>query len=105
VPDGMAIDCARNLYITSHSKGAVLIFNQQGDLLQTIDVAPSTTNVAFGGEDNKTLLITTGNGLFTLPVNIPGAGSYGLIRMFPRAVTGKSYNAFEYLGPDASLLP
>ncbi|MFC3094070.1 gluconolactonase [Alteromonas sediminis] len=72
VPDGMAVDCAGNLYVTSHTNGEIQIFSEQGVLLQRLPVAPGTTNVAFGGKDLKTLLITSGEGLFVLPVQIPG---------------------------------
>lgn len=72
VPDGMAVDCAGNLYATSHSEGNIYVYSPQGKQLNKIKVGPSLTNVAFGGPEMKTLLITTGKGLFTLKVNIPG---------------------------------
>ncbi|WP_440874142.1 SMP-30/gluconolactonase/LRE family protein [Thalassotalea sp. PLHSN55] len=72
VPDGMAIDCADNLYVASHGDGKVLIFNQQGKKLSSIDVAPKVTNIAFGGEQLTTLLITTANGLYRLTTQLPG---------------------------------
>lgn len=75
VPDGMAIDCAGNLYATSHSEGNIYVYSPQGKLLNKIKVGSSLTNVAFGGIDMKTLLITTGKGLFTLKVTIPGLRS------------------------------
>ena len=72
VPDGMALDCAGNLYVASHGEGAVMVFSDQGNLLQSINVAPQATNVGFGGEDNKTLLITTGKGLFKIHTQLAG---------------------------------
>ena len=71
-PDGMAVDCAGNLYATSHSEGNIYVYSPQGKQLDKIKVGPSLTNLAFGGADMKTLLITTGKGLFSLKVAIPG---------------------------------
>ncbi|WP_119969253.1 SMP-30/gluconolactonase/LRE family protein [Shewanella japonica] len=71
-PDGMAIDCAGNLYATSHNEGFIKIYNKKGNLIQSVFIAPKLTNVAFGGKDMKTLLITTGNGLFKLTTKVPG---------------------------------
>jgi gluconolactonase len=52
--DGMAVDCAGNLYLTS---GGVQIFSPDGDAIGTIN-APGAANVAFGGPDGQTLFIT-----------------------------------------------
>jgi gluconolactonase len=66
--DGMAIDCAGNLYITS---GGVQVFSPNGDSLGTIN-APQAANVAFGGPDRRTLFITAGATLRAVELAIPG---------------------------------
>jgi gluconolactonase len=71
-PDGMGMDCAGNLYATSHDAGKVVVFAPSGDVLSTIEVAPKATNVAFGGPDRKTLLITAGGGVYSLQNPIAG---------------------------------
>jgi gluconolactonase len=71
-PDGITIDCAGNLYVASHSQGKLQIYSPEGLLYQSITVAPQITNMDFGGKDMKTLLITTGNGLFTLQTKMAG---------------------------------
>ncbi|CAM4430120.1 SMP-30/gluconolactonase/LRE family protein [Shewanella livingstonensis] len=71
-PDGITIDCAGNLYVASHSQGKLQIYSPEGKLHQSIAVAPQITNMDFGGKDMKTLLITTGNGLFTLQTQMAG---------------------------------
>ena len=71
-PDGMAIDCAGNLYATSHNEGVIYIYSNDGKLLDEIKVGPKVTNVTFGGHSLKTLLITTDHGLYTLEVNMAG---------------------------------
>jgi gluconolactonase len=58
-PDGMAFDDAGNLYVAHFSGSAVDVFDPQGHLSHQIPVpGPSVTNVAFGGDDGQTLVIT-----------------------------------------------
>ncbi len=72
VPDGMTVDCAGNLYTTSHEGGVIGIYSPAGMQLGTIKVATSLTNVAFGGADGKTLYATAGKALYAIPMNLPG---------------------------------
>jgi gluconolactonase len=71
-PDGMAVDCSGNLYVTSHNEGVIYIYSSDGVQLDKISVGPKVTNITFGGEQLKTLLITTDHGLYTMNVNSPG---------------------------------
>lgn len=71
-PDGMAVDCAGNIYATNHTEGVVYVYSDQAKLLDKIEVGPKITNVAFGGKNMKTLLITTDHGLYTMNVEIAG---------------------------------
>jgi gluconolactonase len=71
-PDGMAADCAGRLYVASHSAGELWVLSPEGKALSVIKVAPRATNVAFGGPDRKTILITAGTGLYTLRSETPG---------------------------------
>jgi gluconolactonase len=71
-PDGMSVDCAGNLYVASHNEGQVNVYNSQGQRISVIRVAPQTTNVAFGGPDRRTLLVTSGHGVYQLHSNVPG---------------------------------
>jgi gluconolactonase len=67
--DGMAIDCAGNLYVTA---GGVRVFDASGSDLGTITLAESPANVAFGGSDHQTLYITARTGLYSIELNVPG---------------------------------
>ncbi len=86
-PDGMAIDTAGRLYVTAgfnHSApplqlakkyraGVYVISSESGELLETIPVPiDMITNCAFGGDDAKTLYITAGHKLWSIPVKTPG---------------------------------
>ncbi len=75
--DGMAVDCAGNLYTTSGQ--TVLVLTPAGAELARISVpeAQQVTNVAFGGAAHTKLYITaqgtsSRSGLFELEAAIPG---------------------------------
>jgi gluconolactonase len=71
-PDGMAIDCAGNLFVASHGPGKLIVLSPEGKTLASIEVAPRATNAAFGGPDRRTLLITAGTGVYSLRSAVPG---------------------------------
>lgn len=57
--DGMRCDTEGNLYIARYGAGEVAVVSPHGTLLQRIRLKGNKpTNVAFGGEDGKTLYIT-----------------------------------------------
>jgi gluconolactonase len=72
--DGMAVDCAGNLYVALPDGVAVL--DPAGSEIGRIPVeGPQLTNVAFGGPEHKTLFIThLGDvpGLYTAELDVPG---------------------------------
>jgi len=62
--DGMAVDCAGNLYASGG------IFSAQG---QRLGSYPGSTNLTFGGADRKTLfLVGPGTRVRTVQMNVPG---------------------------------
>jgi len=71
-PDGMAVDCLEHLFIASHEPGKLIVLSPDGAPLGTIEVAPHTTNAAFGGPDRRTLLITAGSGVYSIRSAAPG---------------------------------
>ena len=75
--DGMAVDCAGNVYVSIHNQGQIRVVDPGGNELGVIMVAPSVTNSAFGGDDGRTLFITAGdpnNGeaIYSVELAIPG---------------------------------
>ena len=69
--DGMAVDCAGNLYLTTG--GQVHVYSPGGMKRGEITgFSGGTTNAAFGGEDAKTLLITGGGTIYRIALNVPG---------------------------------
>ena len=83
--DGMTIDSEGNLYVaaglnqlrgtseTLDTVAGVHIFSPAGELLEHIPIKEDTiTNVAFGGNDLKTLYVTSGKTLFRVQTEVVG---------------------------------
>ena len=71
VPDGMKVDVEGNVYCGG--SGGIWVMDGVGKHLGTIvHGAPATTNMAWGGDDWKTLFFTTRNTLGRIQLNIPG---------------------------------
>ena len=64
--DGMAIDAAGNLFITSAA--GVEVFAPDGTRWGVIEVPEQPANCALGGPDAKTLYITARTGLYTVAI-------------------------------------
>lgn len=74
-PDGMAFDEAGNLYVAYYGGGRVVIFAPDGSLAGEIPVPGSNvTNIAFGGADRRTAVITdvATASVYTTQVATPG---------------------------------
>ena len=84
-PDGFKMDTKGRLYVAAgrnkasryetvdEFQGGVYILSAQGELLEFIHLdKDETTNCAFGGADMKTLFITSGGQLWSVPVKTPG---------------------------------
>lgn len=70
VPDGMKIDEAGRVFCTG--TGGVWVFNPDGSLIGIIETPEVCANIAFGGPDLRTLVLTATTSVYTLRVRIPG---------------------------------
>jgi len=71
VPDGMKVDQEGNVYCGG--AGGIWIMDSKGKKLgRIVHGAPATTNIAFGGDDWKTLYFTSRNHLGSVNLKIPG---------------------------------
>jgi gluconolactonase len=70
VPDGMKVDAAGRVFCTG--TGGVWVFSPDGHKLGVIEMPEVCANVAFGGLDLRTLLLTASTSVYTLRVKTPG---------------------------------
>lgn len=71
--DGLARDCAGNLYVASGQ--GVTVLGPSDAVIGSITVGIQVTNMAFGGAERKTLYITSLGGepkLHQVTLNVPG---------------------------------
>ncbi len=72
VPDGMAIDCLGNIYLTEHNRQRVRVLSPEGEALATIKVDANITNAAFGGADRRTLYLTGAGAVWSIDLDVAG---------------------------------
>ena len=75
-PDGMALDDEGNVVVAHPTVGAVWVFSRIGAPLHYIKscAGEMTTNMAYGGPDNRTLYITESRSGSILTARLPVAG-------------------------------
>jgi gluconolactonase len=69
--DGMTIDKAGNMYLTTNGK-QVDIFSPSGELIETIEVPENPSNLCFGGIDRNQLFITARTSIYRIELNTEG---------------------------------
>jgi gluconolactonase len=70
--DGMTIDKAGNVYLTTNGKHAVDIFSPSGELLESIVVPEKPSNLCFGGKDRNQLYITARTSIYRVELDTEG---------------------------------
>lgn len=91
--DGMRVDAAGNLYVaaglhrtrgtseTLATRPGIHVLTPQGRLVAFVETPEDTlTNCAFGGPDGRTLYVTCGKLLLSLPTRQPGSPLYRITR-------------------------
>jgi gluconolactonase len=68
--DGIKVDQKGNLYVCG--PGGLWVLSSDGKHLGTIKTPKNPHNIAWGGDDAKTLYITAQGTLYRMPLNIPG---------------------------------
>ena len=68
--DGIKVDQQGNLYVSG--PGGLWVLSPAGKHLGTIKAPKHPHNLAWGGEDGKTLYLTAQSALYRMPLNIPG---------------------------------
>ncbi len=70
VPDGMKVDSEGHVFCTG--PGGVWVFETNGRLLGRITMPEVTANLAWAGDDWRTLYLTASTSLYRLHVSVPG---------------------------------
>lgn len=82
-PDGLAVDAEGNLAIAHAGGGAVWLFNADGLPTHKIEAEDGkhTTNIAYGGPENRSLFITNSfaNNILRAELPVPGETMYALM--------------------------
>ena len=75
--DGMTLDEHGNLYITTQT--GLQVFSSAGEYVGTISLPQQPANVAFGGKDGKTLVITARTGVYRVAMKVAGQRATGTV--------------------------
>lgn len=70
-PDGIAVDAAGNVYVANMA--GISVFKADGKKIGVVKIPDQPTGIAFGGDDLKTLYVTTAKTkIYSLKVKVPG---------------------------------
>lgn len=72
IPDGMAVDCKGNIYVTEHIQRRLRVYTPSGEQIAQATTDANLTNVAFGGVDGKTLFLTGAGSVWKIDLAITG---------------------------------
>ena len=70
--DGIKLDQRGNLYVAAHAPKAVWVFDPQGELAGFIDIGEPPANLAWGGDDWRTLFVTATTSVYRVRMEIAG---------------------------------
>jgi len=73
IPDGMAVDCQGNIYVTEHLARQLRVFSPAGEQIAQATVDANLTNAAFGGPEGTTLFLTGAGAVWKIDLAITGS--------------------------------
>jgi gluconolactonase len=73
VPAGLRTDEMGNIYVAAKD---VMIYSPQGDLVRTIRIGETPSNLAFGDPDFSTLFVTARTSVYRIRLGVKGAVPY-----------------------------
>ncbi|MFL5306547.1 MAG: SMP-30/gluconolactonase/LRE family protein, partial [Polyangia bacterium] len=74
VPDGICVDDTGNLYVANNADDvkAIVVFDAAGHQLGRIPFPVAPSNCTFGGDDRRTMYVTTLHALYEVAMPTPG---------------------------------
>lgn len=73
VPAGLRTDEMGNIYVAAQN---VLVYSPQGELLRTINIRETPSNLAFGDPDFSTLYVTARTSVYRIRLGVKGSVPY-----------------------------
>jgi gluconolactonase len=74
MPDGLKVDGEGNVYCTG--PGGIHVLDPSGSLLGRIKIPAHVNNMGWGGDDRRTLFVTTDTAVFRVRLGIPGPAAW-----------------------------
>jgi gluconolactonase len=71
-PDGMKLDSFGNLYVAANTMEGIWVFDPSGALIGLIGLPETPANLAWGGDDWRTMFVTASTSVYRLPMKAPG---------------------------------
>jgi gluconolactonase len=71
-PDGMKLDEHDNLYVAANTSEGIWVFDSTGAFLGTIGLDETPANLAWGGDDWRTLYVTATTSVYRIPMKVAG---------------------------------
>ncbi len=71
-PDGIKLDVNGNVYVAAHIPKAIWIFSPAGEHLGFIEVPEAPANLAWGGDDWRSLFVTANTSVYRLRMDVAG---------------------------------
>lgn len=101
-PDGLAVDINGNIWCAMWDGGGIQVLSPDGERIGWLDTpCPRPTSCAFGGDDGRTLFVTTAS--FGLdPAETEHFGLSGSILAFRTPVAGTPVAAYALQGDDGA---
>lgn len=73
IPDGMKVDELGNVWVTG--PGGIWVVSPSGERIGVLETPDIATNIAFGGEDGRTLYVCATRSVHRIPTLVRGASS------------------------------
>jgi sugar lactone lactonase YvrE len=70
--DGLKLDVEGNLYVAGNTAEGIWVFNPAGKLIGFIGVGEAAANLAWGGDDWRTLYVTARTSVYRVPLKVAG---------------------------------
>jgi gluconolactonase len=72
--DGIKVDKVGNVYVSG--PGGLWVFDADGKHPGTLHSSENPHNMAWGGDDKRTLYLAAQTGMYRIGLNIPGASAF-----------------------------